>query len=90
MIRVMNIISDTNIGGAGHVLLNYLRHTDRASFETVVALPRGGALLDPLRALDVSVREIDGMADRSLAPGALRDRGRPGKASNPPLVKTPG
>ena len=29
MIRVLNIISDTNIGGAGRVLLNYLRYTDR-------------------------------------------------------------
>ena len=27
MIRVLNIISDTNIGGAGRVLLNYLRYT---------------------------------------------------------------
>ena len=26
MIRVMNVISDTNIGGAGRVLLNYLRY----------------------------------------------------------------
>ena len=39
MTRVLNIISDTNIGGAGRVLLNYLRYTDRERFETLVALP---------------------------------------------------
>ena len=44
MIRVLNIISDTNIGGAGRVLLNYLRYTDRNRFETLVALPRGSLL----------------------------------------------
>ena len=31
MIRVLNIISDTNIGGAGRVILNYLRFATRAS-----------------------------------------------------------
>ena len=40
MIRVMNVISDTNIGGAGRVLLNYLRYAGREQFETLVALPR--------------------------------------------------
>lgn len=28
MIRVLNIISDTNIGGAGRVILNYLSYAD--------------------------------------------------------------
>ena len=47
MIRVLNIISDTNIGGAGRVILNYLRYADRDKFETLVAIPRG-SLLKPL------------------------------------------
>ena len=32
MMRVLNIISDTNIGGAGRVILNYLRYADRTKF----------------------------------------------------------
>ena len=40
MIKVLNIISDTNIGGAGRVILNYLRYTHRDRFETWIALPR--------------------------------------------------
>ena len=39
MIRVLNIVSDTNIGGAGRVLLNYLQYADRARFHTMVAVP---------------------------------------------------
>ncbi len=48
MIRVLNIISDTNIGGAGRVILNYLSYADRTQFETLVAIPRGSLLKEPL------------------------------------------
>ena len=48
MTRVLNIISDTNIGGAGRVILNYLRFADTKQFETLVAVPRGSLLKQPL------------------------------------------
>ena len=41
VIRVLNVISDTNIGGAGRVILNYLRYADRKRFEIWIALPLG-------------------------------------------------
>ena len=65
MMRVLNIISDTNIGGAGRVILNYLRYADRENFETLVAIPRGSLLKEPLEEAGVPVYEVDGMADRS-------------------------
>lgn len=65
MIRVLNIISDTNIGGAGRVLLNYLRCADRSRFETWVALPRGSLLKAPLEEAGGRVLEVDGITDRS-------------------------
>ena len=65
MIRVLNIISDTNIGGAGRVILNYLNYTDRTRFETLVAVPRGSLLKQPLEKTGAKVYEVDGMADRS-------------------------
>ena len=61
MIRVLNIISDTNIGGAGRVLLNYLKYADRTSFETHVAVPRGSLLTQPLAAAGAAVHEVDGI-----------------------------
>lgn len=67
MIKVLNIISDTNIGGAGRVLLNYLRHCDRENFDTCVAVPRGSLLVPELGALGCTVYEVDGIADRSYA-----------------------
>ena len=66
MIRVLQIISDTNIGGGGHSLLNYLRFRDRERVEVLVALPRRSALKAPIEALGVETAEIDAMADKSL------------------------
>lgn len=67
MIRVLNIISDTNIGGAGRVILNYLRYADRDKFETLVAIPRGSLLKPLLEEAHITVYEVDGMADCSYA-----------------------
>lgn len=65
ILRILNIISDTNIGGAGRVILNYLNYTDRSRFETLVAVPRGSLLKEPLEKAGAKVYEVDGMADRS-------------------------
>ncbi len=65
MIRVLNLISDTNIGGAGRVILTYLRYADRDKFEPVVAIPQGSLLKPSLEEAGVPVYEVDGMADRS-------------------------
>lgn len=67
MIHVLNIISDTNIGGAGRVLLNYIKYCDRREFQVSVALPEGGLLKAPLEELGVPVYEVNGIADRSYA-----------------------
>ena len=67
MIRILNIISDTNIGGAGRVILNYLRYADRNKFETLVAIPRGSLLKPLLEEAEVTVYDVDGMADCSYA-----------------------
>ena len=72
MIRVLNIISDTNIGGAGRVLINYLQYADRGRFDTSVALPRGSLLKAPLEELNTTVYEVDGIADRSYDKGDVK------------------
>ena len=66
MIKVVEVISDTNIGGAGRLLLARLGESDRARFEEIVFLPRASKLCPHLEALGVKYIEIDGCADRSL------------------------
>lgn len=65
MIRILNVISDTNIGGAGRVILNYLGCADKSRFETWAALPRGSLLRPALEGAGARVLEVEGMADRS-------------------------
>ena len=90
MIRVLNIISDTNIGGAGRVLLNYLRYTDRNRFETLVALPRGSLLKPPLEEAGGRVLEVDGIADRSFDRGDIAVLRKLIRQEKPDLVHTHG
>ena len=71
MIKVLNIITDSNIGGAGRCLINYLRYCDRSNFEVKVILPRGSLLIPEVQALDYSYIEADHIAERSFSPEAL-------------------
>ena len=66
MITVYQVVSDTNIGGAGRYLLNYVKHFDRTKFKVTVLIPEGSKLksfLEPVS--DIVVKEIPYMADKS-------------------------
>lgn len=73
MVKVLNIISDTNIGGAGRVLLNYMASADRERFDVSVAMPRGSLLKAPLEELGTKVYEVDGLTDRSYHKDDVRE-----------------
>ena len=90
MIRVLNVISDSNIGGAGRVLLNYLQYADRNQFETLVAVPRGSLLCEPLRELGGVVYEVDGLAERSYHKDDVRTLMELIRKVNPDIVHTHG
>ncbi|MBE6592612.1 MAG: glycosyltransferase [Ruminococcaceae bacterium] len=66
MIKVAEIISDRNIGGAGVLLVNRLKNSDRNTFKTVVILPRGSELKARFEHIGISTVEIDAFADRSF------------------------
>lgn len=73
--KVLQVITDTNIGGAGIWLLNFLGTYDRDAIEMAVVLPRSGALVPRVEELGVRVIEADGISDRSFSQegvGAMR------------------
>ncbi len=75
MIKVFHILSDSNIGGAGTLLINYLKNFDREQFDIKVILPQGSLLTPRITELGYEVIEIDGIKDRSMdlkAIGVLR------------------
>ena len=66
MIKVIEVISDTNIGGAGVLLINRLMHVDRAKFRTRVLLPKGSELIPKLKNIGVECVALDVRGDRSM------------------------
>ena len=57
--KILYVISDRNIGGAGIQLLNILRHLDRREFTVAVALPFGSRLRARLIGMHVRVVELE-------------------------------
>ena len=90
MTRIIHIISDSNIGGAGRCLVNYLRCHDRSRFNLSVILPRGSLLIPEIAALDVPYFEVDGIAERSFSPAAVRALSRILNTEKPHIVHTHG
>ncbi len=90
MIRVLNIVSDTNIGGAGRAVLAYLGGMDRGSFEAAVLLPRGSMLKGPVEELGIQTFEIDAMRDKSFDRAAIRLQKQVIRDFDPDIVHTHG
>lgn len=88
MIKIIHVISDTNIGGAGTVLLTTLYNIDRSRFDVKVVLPEGSALIPRLDALGFEHIPTKGGADRSFDLGAIHEFARIFKAEKPDIVHT--
>lgn len=66
MIKVCQVVSDTNIGGAGRYLLNYLKYFDREKYKVSVVIPQNSKLLEFIAIYnEVDIYEIPYMADKS-------------------------
>lgn len=89
-VRVLNIISDTNIGGAGRCLINFLKYYDRTRYDVGIVLPKGSALAEECRKLDTYVVEADIEGDRSLDPRAVPVLRAMTAAADPDIVHTHG
>lgn len=90
MIKVLNIISDTNIGGAGRCLINYLKYCDRTKYDVKVVLPENSQLKPEIEKLDTPVIEVPGMGDKSFSLQAVRALKRVIRAEQPQIVHTHG
>ena len=88
MIKVIHVISDTNIGGAGTVLLTILRNIDRSRFDVKVVLPAESALIPRIDALGFEHICTKGGADKSLDIGAIGEYKKIFKTEKPDIVHT--
>lgn len=90
MIKVLNVISDANIGGAGRCLLNFLKYYDRSKYAVCVALPQDSQLIPEIRKLNTPIYEIPSFADTSFSVPATRALRSLIKQLHPDIVHTHG
>lgn len=88
MIRVMNILTDSNIGGAGRLLVNYLRNFDRTEFDMAVVLPENSDLKPFVEETGFPVFEIENGRDKSFDIKAVRELQKLIRTWKPDIVHT--
>lgn len=86
--KIIEVSTDTNIGGAGRVLLVLLKEFDREKFDVCVVLPKGSLLAPHIKELGIRIIEIDGMKDKSLDFSAIKELVKIFKKEKPDIVHT--
>lgn len=90
MIKVLNIISDSNIGGAGRCVLNFLKYYNREKFQVKVVVPKGSLLIPEIKKLNTGIIETDGIAEKSFSAEGVRHLKKIIKLEMPDIVHTHG
>lgn len=87
-IKVIEVSSDTNIGGAGKCLLTLLREFDYDTFDVKVILPPKSLLKPYIDNMEIEVIEVDGIAEKSLDVGSIKRLREVFKREKPDVVHT--
>ena len=88
MLNVLQVCSDTNIGGAGKCILTYLKHCNKEKLNVAVVLPTNSLLKTKVEELGFKVFEIDAMADKSFDLSAIKKLLGVFKEFKPQIVHT--
>lgn len=88
MIRVVEVSSDTNIGGAGKCLITLAREYNREEFEMIVVLPKDSLLKPEIEQLGVQIYEVDGIAEKSLSWSSVKTLKKLFRHIKPDVVHT--
>ncbi len=86
MLKVLQVSSDTNIGGAGKCILTYLKYHDKKEFDIPVVIPSGSLLKEKIKALGERTIEIDCMQDKSFDIKAVKKLIKVFKVEKPDIV----
>jgi len=88
MIKVVEVSSDSNIGGAGKCILTFLKTFDRQSFDVSVVVPKGSLLRPEIEELHTKVFEMEHLAEKSLDMKAISRLRKLFRYLKPDLVHT--
>lgn len=87
-IKILHVLTDKNIGGAGRWLLYYLNYHNREKFEVKVALPADSLLCEAVRQKGVEVIALAELADCSFDKRAFRPLWRLMRQEKPDILHT--
>lgn len=90
MIKIYHFISDTNVGGAGKLLCNQIKHMQTKNFEITVVLPQDSALKNELSNLSCKIIESKHGADQSFSVPATLEAYEILKRDKPNIVHSHG
>lgn len=87
-IKVINVTSDHNIGGAGRCILAFLEHYDREKFEVKVVVPRGSELIPNIETTNTAIIEAEGLENKSYSNKAVGELVKIFKKEKPDVIHT--
>lgn len=86
--KIIEVSTDTNIGGAGKCLITLLENFDYGKFEVKVILPPDSLLKPHIDKLGIEVIEVAGIAEKSLDIKSINTLRKVFKEEKPDLVHT--
>lgn len=86
MRKIIEVSSDTNIGGAGKCLLILLKEINRELFDVTCIIPKNSLLKPLIEETGTKIIEVDGIADKSLDFSAVTKLKKIFKEEKPDLV----
>ncbi len=86
MTKILHVISDSNIGGAGKYLLTYLENCDKSKFDVKVVLPIKSKLISEIEKLGFQYIEVDYLAEQTFNIKAVKLLKNIFKKNNPDIV----
>lgn len=86
MIKVLTVLTDTNIGGAGRLLLNHLHNFDRNKIDMLVVLPEGSMLTPEVKKAGYEIIETKHGKDKTFEAGAVFEMIRIIRKTKPDIV----
>ena len=88
MHKILTVISDTNIGGAGKLLITFLTNVNREEFDISVVLPTNSLLVPEIQKIGIRTIEIEGISDKTFGLAAIKRLSELYKVEKPHIVHT--
>ena len=88
MKKIIEVSTDSNIGGAGRCILTYLENYDREKYEVLLVVPVKSLLTERAGALGIRVIEVSDIAEKSLSYKGIKALKKVFSEEKPDLVHT--